>query len=400
MQKKLEITISKFSEWLNTTNYISYDQYDFWSTVYGKWAKKVYYDNKKIGTLFVAPIFLLELLLPSSRKLFVPKRRFPIADAHLIMGFLNLFLLKNEKHYLSEAKKIADDLLVQSISGYSGYCWGYPFDWMTNRGLWPKDLPLITSTPYAFEAFLSLYDVTKEQKYLDIAHSIAEFAYNDINETKIDDETSASSYSPIDKSLVNNASAYNGFLHIEAYKRFGEEKFLHRGRRFINFVINNQREDGSWLYAINNPQDEFIDNFHTCFVLKNLYKANLVLKENKISNSIKNGYEFYRKELFYDKDTPKPYAHLKRINFIKIELYDYAEGINLGCLLKDEIPTSFDLSIKLANDILENFVEKIGYFTTHINFLGIKNRIPYLRWAQAQMFFALTTLLSKMQRAE
>ena len=128
MQKKLEITISKFSEWLNTTNYISYDQYDFWSTVYGKWAKKVYYDNKKIGTLFVAPIFLLELLLPSSRKLFVPKRRFPIADAHLIMGFLNLFLLKNEKHYLSEAKKIADDLLVQSISGYSGYCWGYPFD--------------------------------------------------------------------------------------------------------------------------------------------------------------------------------------------------------------------------------------------------------------------------------
>ena len=397
MEKQLEKTLNNFIEWLQSTHYVSYDQYDFWSTSYGKLAKKIYYNNHKVGSPFVAPVFLLELLLPFSRKLFVPQRRFPIADAHLLMGFVNLFRIYKKEEYLDRAKNIYNDLLKQSIEGYSGLCWGYPFDWMTNRGLWTKDLPLITSTPYVFEAFLALYDITTEQKYLDSAYSIAEFAYNDINETSIDDEKSASSYSPIDYSFVNNASAYNGFLHIEAYKRFREKKYLERGKRFLNFVISNQRVDGSWLYAEKNPQDEFIDNFHTCFVLKNLYKSNLILKSTDIKSSIVNGYSFYRKELFYDNDIPKPYAFVKRLNLIKIELYDYAEGINLGCLLKNNITNSFDLSLKLANDVMENFIERKGHFTTHVNLLGSRNRIPYLRWAQSQMFYALSSLLLKLK---
>ena len=396
--KKLEETINKFTDWLNTTNYLCYDQYDFWSTSYGKWSKKIYYKNNKLGIPFVIPIFVLDTFIPSSRKLFVKPKRFPIADAHLLMVFLNLYKYYNKQEYFDKAKELYQDLLKQSIPGYSGLCWGYPFDWQTNRGLWTKDLPLITSTPYVFEAFLKLYDITKEQKYLDSAHSIAEFAYNDINETKINDEISASSYSPIDHSFVNNASAYNGFLHIEAYKRFGDEKFLIRGKKFINFVMNNQRVDGSWLYAINNPQDEFIDNFHTCFVLKNLFKANKNLNEERILKVIIKGFEFYKNNLINNKNVPKPYFYLKRISLIKISMYDYAEGINLGRLLKDEVPKSFSLSVKLAKDVMSKYIEQNQYFTTQINILGIKNKVPYIRWPQSQMFFALTNLLLRQKK--
>ena len=393
MQKHLKKTIYTFSKWLKSTNYLSYDQYDFWSTSYGKWAKKIYYKNHKLGIPLVIPIFLLDTFFPSSRKLFVKPKRFPIADAHLLMGFLNLFKYYNKQEYLDKAKDLYEDLLKQSISGYSGLCWGYPFDWETNRGLWEKGLPLITSTPYVFEAFLMFYDLTKEQKYLDSAYSIVEFAYNDINETKINDEVSASSYSPIDHSFVNNASAYNGYLHIEAYKRFGDNKYLEKGKRFLNFLLHTQQQDGSWLYAINNPQDEFIDNFHTCFVLKNLAKANRILNDKNITEAIIKGFQFYKNNLFYDEKTPKPYAYLKRLNLVKVDLYDYAEGINLGIVLKNIIPGALNKSILLAKEVLKNYSTPKGYFITKINLIGQKNKVPYLRWAQAQLFYALSKLL-------
>jgi len=39
----------------------------------------------------------------------------------------------------------------------------------------------------------------------------------------------------------------------------------------LNFVLENQNRDGSWSYAVNEGRD-FIDHFHTCFVMKALAK--------------------------------------------------------------------------------------------------------------------------------
>ena len=91
------------------------------------------------------------------------------AMALLARAYLRLFNNSKDVTYKKLAMECLDWLEKNSSPDYSGKCWGYPFDWMTNRGLWTKDLPLITSTPYVFEAFLALYDVTKEQKYLDVA---------------------------------------------------------------------------------------------------------------------------------------------------------------------------------------------------------------------------------------
>ncbi len=389
--------VESFLIWLNKEGYYSYDQYDFWSTVYGRFAKSLFYKNHFLGVPFVIPIFLLELFFPYSRSFVINKKRFPIADSHFIMGYLNLFKMTKNNKFLDEAIKISGELLKTTIPGYSGYCWGYPFDWQTSGGLTKKGTPLITTVPYCFEAFLSLYDITKEQKYLDVAHSISQFALKDINETIISDISSACSYSPIDNSMVVNANAYRAFCLMEAYNRFGVDEFKEKAVKNINFVLENQCIDGSWLYAVDNPQNAFVDNFHTCFVLKNLYKANIHLKSNKLHDAIIKGYNFYRKNLFSNNDIPKPYALLKRIQLVQIEMYDYAEGISLGVLLKDEIPGSFELAKKLARDIHLYYQLPDGHFITRMNRGGLRNTVPYLRWPQAQMFFALTMLLNNME---
>jgi len=386
-------SVELFVAWLKKNKYCSYDQYDFWSIRYGQFAKKVYYKNHKIGALFVGPIFLLELFAPMSRAIFVKKKRFSIADAHFIMSFVNLYKITNNCEYLDEAKQLAEQLLENSIPGYSGYCWGYPFDWQTNRGLWKKNTPLITNIPYCFEAFLKLYDVSKEKKYLDIVNSITQFAMKDLNETVTSDESSVCSYSPRDNSKVINANTYRSFLLMEAYNRFGDEKYKETAIRNINFVLESQKKDGSWLYAEGNPQDAFIDNFHTCFVLKNLFKANRHMQRNDVRISIKKGYEYYRTSLFTEDMVPKPFANIGRVQLTKIEMYDYAEGISLGVLLKDDIPGAFEMAQKLSQDIMSKYQCKDGHFVTRVSKGGLLNTVAYLRWPQSQMFHALTSLM-------
>ena len=156
--------IKRFEGWLEKNGFASFDPYDVWGTKYGLFARRTYYEKGKIGLPFIAPIILLEALCPSLRSWFVKKDRFGTADGQLTTAFLNLYRVTGEKKYLETAIRLGEDMLQYSVSGYSGKCWGYPFDWQNNRGLWKKNTPYITCTPYCFAAYLGLYDATGEQR--------------------------------------------------------------------------------------------------------------------------------------------------------------------------------------------------------------------------------------------
>lgn len=74
-------------------------------------------------------------------------------------------------------------------------------------------------------------------------------------------------------------------------------------------------------------------------------------------------------------------------------MYDYAEGIALGPLLNPDIEGALDFSLQLALHLIDAFQLKKGYFVTRVTTLGTRNKVPYLRWPQAQLFYALTSLL-------
>ncbi|MES1220313.1 MAG: hypothetical protein ABUT20_32730 [Bacteroidota bacterium] len=392
--KKVFLSVDKFGQWKEKNGYSTYDQYDFWSTKYGIWSKSLYYKSRIAGSPFIAPIFLAEIFWPAFRKLFVSPKRFPIADAHLIMGLTNIYKKVKDEKVLDEAKLIATELLKSSVDGYSGHCWGYPFNWMTTRGLWTSGIPLITTTGYCFEAFLSLYDETKDKKFFDIAYSIFLFTKKDIKDTIVDDKIWISSYSPFDNSQIVNANAYRSFVLAEGYKRFGDEEALNVAKRNINFILQSQNADGSWLYAVNDQRDAFVDNFHTCFVLKNLYKSNLILNDKLIGEAIKNGFNFYKKNLLDEDGLPIPFAKLPRINIVKRELYDFAEAISLCNSLQKMDEEALTIRDKLLNEVIEKYQKKDGSFVTRVSMFGILNKIPYMRWPQSQLFYALTNCLN------
>jgi hypothetical protein len=337
-------------------------------------------------------------MCPSLRNWFVKKDRFATADGQLTTAFLNLYRVSGDRKYLDTAIRLGEDMLQYSVSGYSGKCWGYPFDWQNNRGLWKRNTPYITCTPYCFAAYLGLYDATREQRYLDIARSIATFVYTDLKDTPTGEDAAAASYSPMDATKVVNASAYRAWVLFEADARFNLPEYKAKAQRNLNFILQSQRADGAWLYATEGSGEGFIDNFHTAFVLKNLYKINQRLKNPAVDAAIKKGWEFYRRELFDAQGLPKSFAIEPRTQIVKLEMYNFAEGITLGALLKDFIPDAFALAQNLAATLCSRYQLPKGYFVTRVFKTGYRHTFPFLRWPQAQLFHALTNLLQASQK--
>ena len=144
-----------FVHWLDSYGETSWDHQSYFAGAYGGWAKGLYYRHKLPGTLAVAPLIFSEAFLPAGRRLFHERIRFPIADAHYAMGFA--FLHEVDRHRLSiwnGPVTSCEELKKSRCPDFQEYCWGYPFNWVTRNGVIPKQTPLITTTPYCYEAFL------------------------------------------------------------------------------------------------------------------------------------------------------------------------------------------------------------------------------------------------------
>jgi len=305
---------------------------------------------------------------------------------------------REKRPWLDQARGLAQDLLRQSVPGYKGFCWGYPFDWQNVNGLMPKGTPHITATPYCYEVFARLFDLTGELQYLEVMRSIMAFVFEDLKDTPTADDAAASSYTPHDNGKVVNASAYRAFLLFDAAQRFQNSAFRAKAERNLQFILDSQQADGSWLYAIDNPAEAFIDHFHTCFVLKNLYKINRYLESGEVRKAVERGYAWYRKALFDRQDQPKSYAVAPRLQIVRLEMYDIAEAISLGVLLKAEIPEAFELAETLAAGLIGEYQLPAGHWVTRIYRGGVRHTVPFLRWPQAQLFLALTNLLVAVAR--
>ena len=107
-----------------------------------------------------------EAFFPWARRFFWHPQRLPIADAHYAMGFAFLAEVLGDKKLFERTVHFLNVLEETRCPGYEHYCWGYPFDWETKYGTIAQGTPLITTTPYAYEAYLQAYLMEKNEKWL------------------------------------------------------------------------------------------------------------------------------------------------------------------------------------------------------------------------------------------
>ena len=171
-------SLKRFVGWLEDYGETSFDHQSFFAGPLGGKAKALYYKNPLLGIPAVAPMILFEAIAPAARQFFWKPQRFAIADAHYAMGFMFLSEALAERKYYTKSVHFLDILEQTRCPGYEHFCWGYPFDWVTAaNGTIATGTPLITTTPYVFEAFSQAYQVDKNEKWLAILRSIAEHVW-------------------------------------------------------------------------------------------------------------------------------------------------------------------------------------------------------------------------------
>jgi hypothetical protein len=390
--ERVQATVLRFVEWLDRFGETSYDHQSFFASDLGRGAKALYYKKPLLGTLAVAPMIFSEAFLPSARRLFWKPQRFPIADAHYAMGFAFLSRALGDEQYYLRAVHFLKILKESRCPGYAHYCWGYPFHWETRRGTMREGTPLITTVPYVYEAFLQVFQIDRSQEWREIMQSIAEHVFQDYNDFIISPTASSCSYNPEpgEPGGVINASAYRAFLLTRAGLDFSHEPYLKVAERNLNFVLESQNADGSWYYSTDGERD-FVDHFHTCFVIKALAKIEALTGNQQCTKAIEKGADYYVRNLFDDESLPKPFSRRPRLTVYRRELYDYAECLNIAVLLRGRFPALDRILVRVLDDLTE-WQKSDGSFRSRQLLLGWDNT-PMHRWAQSQLFRSLCFLL-------
>jgi hypothetical protein len=385
--EKVSRVLTRFTQWLDAYGETSWDHQSFFAGPVGRRAKSLYYRNSLVGTVAVAPMIFFEGFFPSGRRLFHHPSRFPIADAHYAMGFTFLYETTGSSASLERAMHFLDELTKSRCGAFKEFCWGYPFDWVTRAGLIKGQTPLITTTPYVYEAFLQIWELHRRDEWKQVIESIARHAVIDIKDFKASDTASSCSYTPFDKGGVINAAAYRAFLLMSASQVLLKDEYWKIAKRNLNFVLENQNPDGSWYYAVDGVRD-FVDHFHTCFVMKALAKIYSLTRDKACGEALAKGVEYYLKNLFDEDGLPKPFSKAPRLTVYKRELYDCAECINLCLLLRDRFPELEMVLETVVTGILKEWIKSDGSFRSRRLHLGWDN-VPMHRWAQSQMFRSL-----------
>lgn len=394
VQKVLE----NFSAWLGDFGELSYDHQSFFAGPAGRAAKSLYYHHKTLGTAAVAPMVFCEAFFPTARRWFHHPMRLPIADAHYAMGFAFLYEATGNEFYIQKAMHFLEVLQKTRCPGFKEYCWGYPFDWVTKNGVIGAGTPLITTTPYVFEAFLQMEQLRPHLKWQRILESTARHLCFDYKDFKVSGMASTCTYTPFDKVGVVNASAYRASALASAARYFNDDRFSDAGSRNLNFVLESQNSDGSWPYARDARRD-FVDHFHTCFVMKALAKIYLLTGNEDCMKALRLGIDFYTQNLFSEDGMPRPFAKAPRLTVYRHELYDYAECINLCLLLRKYFPQLESTLESVTAGTLGDWIKSDGSFRSRQLMFGWDN-VPMHRWGQSQMFRSLAFYLSEARAAD
>ena len=385
IQDKVYDSIRKLNGWLERNGWAGYDPYDIRG--HPIWLKLSQVGTKASLAQKVERRLLssFEARFPMAlRRLFRIKKQ---VNAKAMGLFANAYvgLYNAQAYYLEKARQCIDWLIENPSQGYTGFCWGYPFDWQSLVFI-PRETPSGVVTSTCGHAFWRFYQLTGERRYLEICESICKFYLNDLNIDVVDDDRICFSYTPIDNFHVHNANLFVAEFLIRVGIEVGNSKFIRIGTKALNYTLSEQNPDGSFYYwgSQDKPSDS-IDHYHTGFVLRALYSIYQITKECHLFPKIEECYHHYLENLFENKTIPK----FRPGSTYPINIHSCAEAILCLSTLSYDFPEGLETLERTTAWTIENMQDKKGFFY-YIMYPQRTIKIPYIRWAQAWMLFALS----------
>jgi hypothetical protein len=289
-----------------------------------------------------------------------------------------------------KARSLLFELLSMKLDRYSGACWGYNFDWQSRNFFAERGTPTIVPTAFAARALIDAAQALQDLRdvYLQTARSVCDFILKDLPRT-VDNETELCfSYAPNSDTRIFNASLLAAEVLASVGRFSGEHDLCDAAERATRYVVNNQREDGSWLYGTD-PKQSWVDNFHTAYVLFSLKRIiNMSSFGSEFQPALQRGYEYWKNNFFLAEGWPKYYHD----DPYPADAHAAASAIVTFLECRELDRDASKLAQRVASWTIQNLRDSRGFFYyQRRRFYTVRK--PYMRWTQAWMLYALARLL-------
>jgi hypothetical protein len=289
-----------------------------------------------------------------------------------------------------QARSLLFELLSMKLDRYSGACWGYNFDWQSRNFFAERGTPTIVPTAFAARALIDAAQALQDLRdvYLQTARSVCDFILKDLPRT-VDNETELCfSYGPNSDTRIFNASLLAAEVLASVGRFSGEHDLCDAAERATRYVVNNQREDGSWLYGTD-PKQSWVDNFHTAYVLFSLKRIiNMSSFGSEFQPALQRGYEYWKNNFFLAEGWPKYYHD----DPYPADAHAAASAIVTFLECRELDRDASKLAQRVASWTIQNLRDSRGFFYyQRRRFYTVRK--PYMRWTQAWMLYALARLL-------
>lgn len=295
---------------------------------------------------------------------------------------------------LKLAAQFIERLAVLRSRDCEQWCWGYSFPWQTRTQIVPRGTPNLVCTTFVANALLDVYEADGNRRCLEMAVSAAEYILRNLY--WIEGETTAGFSYPLPsmRQQIHNANFLAAALFCRVSSLTGETKFLQPALRAARFSAGKQHADGSWAYG-EMPTQGWVDNFHTGYNLCALRAIGRSAHTDEFEPQVRRGFEFYRNHFFRDDGAPR-YFHDRTY---PIDVHCVAQSIITLLAFRDLREDNVELAQSMSRWAMEHLWDERGYFYYRKLRYGTI-RISYMRWGQAWMLLALSTLLEGTRLAE
>ena len=382
---KILESIGRLSQWLFDHDYRGYDTFD---GLNARFVRPLTFETKFLRTVLQQAVRRFPLNLRPA--LGVTRERSTKGMGFLARGFMRMHEATGGREWAEKAESALDWLIENQSPGYSGACWGNHFDYQSRSFYLPKRVPTVVWTSLIGHAFLDGYDHFLKDRYLQVAASACEHIVRDL-ESFPDGEGACITYVPGKNSQVHNANTLGASLLARTYSKNGNEFYRKLAQKAIQYTAQHQRPDSSWYYG-EKANLHWVDNFHTAYVLDCLKHYAQGTGDDRYSNNMMSGYDYWKRIFFLSDGTPRYYNH----KTLPVDIQCSSQAIDTLVFFRDRDPESLQLALKIAFWTIENMQDDSGYFYYRRYSKWLVNKTPTLHWGQATMLCALAGLYKSL----
>jgi rhamnogalacturonyl hydrolase YesR len=375
-------SLDKVEAWVEEQNYKGYEPFDGLSS----WFRPL-----TLGNLMGER--LLQQLIRQSpvnlRPLMgVTKKESTKGRGYMAAGYLLRYRTTGGQPFLDKAVACLDWLDKNKAPKFKEHSWSNYFDFSSRGGKYTRHDPIIVWTSLIGHAYLDAFEVTGENRWLQIADSACRWIVHLPREKTEAGE--CISYLSFTQESIHNANMLGAGLLARAAKHTGNAEYVSVARSAMLYSCSRQLPNGAWWYA-EAPKYQWVDNFHTGYNLDSLKHYIDATGDETWRKNLQDGLRFYKSNFFEANGCPK-YYHNRRY---PIDIQCAGQSLETLAAFSEVDPSCLDLAVKAALWIIENMQDHDGHFYYRIYPL-LKAKTAMLHWGQGTMYKGLAALVNSL----